>query len=126
MPMDKIAEILRMQGRHVSMDAPFVDGEDNSLIDVMENQDSPRADRGLMGESLTQEIDRALDTLSEREQRILRKFFGLGEGFKQERTLEEIGEEEGLTRERVRQIKEKALHSLAQNSRSKVLRTYLG
>ena len=125
MPIDKIAEVLRMQGRHVSMDAPFVDGEDNSLIDVMENQDSPRADRGLINESLTQEIDRALATLSEREQRIIRKFFGVGSGV-QEKTLEEIGEEEGLTRERVRQIKEKALHNLAQNSRSKVRRTYLG
>ena len=125
MPIDKIAEVLRMQGRHVSMDAPFVGGEDNSLIDVMENQDSPRADRGLINESLTQEIDRALATLSEREQRIIRKFFGVGSGV-QEKTLEEIGEEEGLTRERVRQIKEKALHNLAQNSRSKVLRTYLG
>ena len=125
MPIDKIAEVLRMQGRHVSMDAPFVDGEDNSLIDVMENQDSPRADRGLISESLTQEINRALATLSDREQRIIRKFFGVGDGV-QEKTLEEIGEEEGLTRERVRQIKEKALHNLAQNSRSKVLRTYLG
>jgi RNA polymerase primary sigma factor len=125
MPIDKIAEVLRMQGRHVSMDAPFVDGEDNSLIDVMENQDSPRADRGLISESLTQEINRALATLSDREQRIIRKFFGVGEGV-QEKTLEEIGVEEGLTRERVRQIKEKALHNLAQNSRSKVLRTYLG
>ena len=125
MPIDKIAEVLRMQGRHVSMDAPFVDGEDNSLIDVMENQDSPRADRGLINESLTQEIDRALATLSDREQRIIRKFFGVGPGV-QEKTLEEIGEEEGLTRERVRQIKEKALSNLAMNSRSKVLRTYLG
>jgi len=125
MPVDKIAEVLRMQGRHVSMDAPFVDGEDNSLIDVMENQDSPRADRGLISESLTQEINRALATLSDREQRIVRKFFGVGEGV-QEKTLEEIGVEEGLTRERVRQIKEKALHNLAMNSRSKVLRTYLG
>ena len=123
MPMDKIAEILRMQGRHVSMDAPFVDGEDNSLIDVMENQDSPRADRALISESLTKEIDRALATLSQREERIVRKFFGIDT---QEKTLEEIGEEEGLTRERVRQIKEKALHNLAMNSRSKVLRTYLG
>ena len=125
MPVDKIAEVLRMQGRHVSMDAPFVDGEDNSLIDVMENQDSPRADRGLISESLTQEIDRALATLSEREQRIVRKFFGVGEGV-QEKTLEEIGVEEGLTRERVRLIKEKALHNLASTTRSKVLRTYLG
>ena len=125
MPVDKIAEVLRMQGRHVSMDAPFVDGEDNSLIDVMENQDSPRADRGLISESLTQEIDRALATLSEREQRIVRKFFGVGEGV-QEKTLEEIGVEEGLTRERVRQIKEKAIRRLRQSSRSKGLKAYLG
>ena len=103
MPVDKIAEVLRMQGRHVSMDAPFVDGEDNSLIDVMENQDSPRADRGLITESLTEEIKRALGTLSEREQRIIRKFYGLRDeqgNYVQERTLEEIGNEEGLTRER--------------------------
>ena len=87
MPIDKIAEVLRMQGRHVSMDAPFVDGEDNSLIDVMENQDSPRADRGLITESLHQEIDRALATLSDREQRIVRKFFGVGADYKQEKFL---------------------------------------
>lgn len=122
-PVEKIAEILKMQGRHVSMDAPFVDGEDNSLADVMENHDSPRADHGLMDESLHMELDRALSTLSRREELIIRKFFGLGE---EEKTLEEIGVELGLTRERVRQIKEKALSNLAHNSRSKVLKSYLG
>ncbi len=123
MPIEKIAETMKMSGRHISMDAPFVEGEDNSLIDVMPNEDSPNADRGLINESLTKEIDRALATLTEREARILRQFFGLGV---QEKTLEEIGEELHLTRERVRQIKEKAIKKLKQNSRSHILRTYLG
>ena len=122
-PMDKIADTLRMSGRHVSMDAPFVEGEDNSLIDVMPNEDSPNADRGLINESLSKEIARALDTLTPREADILRKFFGIGV---QEMTLEEIGDELNLTRERVRQIKEKALKRLHNNSRSKMLKTYLG
>ena len=123
MPIEKIAETMKMSGRHISMDAPFVEGEDNSLIDVMPNEDSPNADRGLINESLTKEIDRALATLTEREAKILRQFFGLGV---QEKTLEEIGEELHLTRERVRQIKEKAIKKLKQNSRSHILRTYLG
>ncbi len=123
MPVEKIAETMKMSGRHVSMDAPFVEGEDNSLIDVMPNEDSPNADRGLINESLVKEIDRALATLTPREAEILRKFFGLGT---QEKTLEEIGEDFHLTRERVRQIKEKAIKKLKQNSRSKILRTYLG
>jgi RNA polymerase primary sigma factor len=123
MPIEKIADSMKMSGRHISMDAPFVEGEDNSLIDVMPNEDSPNADRGLINESLTKEIDRALATLTEREQKILRQFFGLGA---QEKTLEEIGEELHLTRERVRQIKEKAIKKLKQNSRSHILRTYLG
>ncbi|MBR1922676.1 MAG: sigma-70 family RNA polymerase sigma factor [Paludibacteraceae bacterium] len=123
MPVEKIAETMKMSGRHVSMDAPFVEGEDNSLIDVMPNEDSPNADRGLINESLVKEIDRALATLTPREAEILRKFFGLGV---QEKTLEEIGEDFHLTRERVRQIKEKAIKKLKQNSRSKILRTYLG
>ena len=123
MPIEKIAETMKMSGRHISMDAPFVEGEDNSLIDVMPNEDSPNADRGLINESLTKEIDRALATLTEREAKSLRQFFGLGV---QEKTLEEIGEELHLTRERVRQIKEKAIKKLKQNSRSHILRTYLG
>ena len=122
-PMDKIADTLRMSGRHVSMDAPYGEGEDNSLIDVMPNEDSPNADRGLINESLSKEIARALDTLTPREADILRKFFGIG---MQEMTLEEIGDELNLTRERVRQIKEKALRRLNSNSRSKMLKTYLG
>jgi len=122
-PVDKIAEALRMSGRHVSVDAPFVEGEDNSLIDVMANEDSPNADRGLINESLATEISRALDTLTAREERILRAFFGIGTP---EKTLEEIGDELGLTRERVRQIKEKAIRRLGQGSRKDILKTYLG
>ncbi|MCQ2335445.1 MAG: RNA polymerase sigma factor RpoD/SigA [Paludibacteraceae bacterium] len=122
-PVDKIADTLKMSGRHVSVDAPFVEGEDNSLLDVMQNEDSPNADRGLINESLSKEIDRALATLSPREAEIIRKFFGIGVP---EKTLEEIGEEFHLTRERVRQIKEKAIRRLRANQRSKVLQTYLG
>ena len=122
-PVDKIADTLKMSGRHVSVDAPFVEGEDNSLIDVMVNEDSPNADRGLINESLSTEINRALATLTPREADILRKFFGIGTP---EKTLEEIGDELHLTRERVRQIKEKAIHKLDTGQRSHILRTYLG
>ena len=122
-PVEKIADTLKMSGRHVSVDAPFVEGEDNSLIDVMVNEDSPNADRGLINESLRREIDRALTGLTPREADILRKFFGIGVP---EKTLEEIGIDLDLTRERVRQIKEKAIHKLQMSSRSRVLKTYLG
>lgn len=123
LPADKVADTLRVSGRHVSVDAPFVDGEDNSLLDVLVNSDSPNADRSLIQESLTKEIHRALATLTERESDIIRLFFGIG---CQEMTLEEIGERFGLTRERVRQIKEKAIRRLRHTSRSKLLKTYLG
>ena len=122
-PKDKISDTLRVSGRHVSVDAPFVEGEDNSLIDVMVNEDSPNADRGLINESLRTEVGRALATLTPREADILRKFFGIGVP---EKTLEEIGEELNLTRERVRQIKEKAIRRLHQGQRSHILQTYLG
>ena len=122
-PVDKIADTMRMSGRHVSMDAPFVEGEDNCLIDVMENEDSPNADRGLINESLSTEISRALATLTQREEDILRKFFGIGVPAN---TVEEIGDELGLTRERVRQIKEKAVRKLHTGQRSHILKTYLG
>jgi RNA polymerase primary sigma factor len=122
-PKEKVADTLRVSGRHVSVDAPFVDGEDNSLLDVLVNNDSPNADRGLLNESLSREIDRALFTLTEREREIVRYFFGIG---MQEMTLEEIGEKFGLTRERVRQIKEKAIRRLRHSSRSKLLKSYLG
>ncbi len=123
LPADKVADTLRVSGRHVSVDAPFVDGEDNSLLDVLVNNDSPNADRALIMESLAKEIYRALATLTERESDIIRLFFGIG---CQEMTLEEIGERFGLTRERVRQIKEKAIRRLRHTSRSKLLKGYLG
>ena len=122
-PVDKIADTLKMSGRQVSVDAPFVEGEDNSLIDVMVNEDSPNADHSLINESLSREIDRALATLTPREADIIRKFFGIGV---QEKTLEEIGIEFHLTRERVRQSKEKAIRRLKSSSRSRILKTYLG
>ena len=120
---EKISDTLRVSGRHVSVDAPFVEGEDNSLLDVLPNDDSPMADRGLVNESLNTEIERALSTLSSREREIIKSFFGIG---CQEMTLEEIGERFGLTRERVRQIKEKAIRRLKSPSRSKLLKGYLG
>ena len=123
LPVDKIGDTLKVQGRHISVDAPFVEGEDNSLLDVLVNDDSPMADKTLVNESLSKEIDRALDTLTPREKDIIRMFFGIG---CHEMTLEEIGQTFGLTRERVRQIKEKAIRRLRQNSRSRLLKSYLG
>ena len=122
-PKAKISDTLRVGSRHVSVDAPFVEGEDNSLLDVLPNDDSPSADKGLVNESLNTEIERALSTLTDREREIIKSFFGIG---CQEMTLEEIGERFGLTRERVRQIKEKAIRRLKSPSRSKLLKSYLG
>ncbi|WP_294082780.1 sigma-70 family RNA polymerase sigma factor [Proteiniphilum sp. UBA5384] len=121
--VEKVTDSLKVSGRHISMDAPFVEGEDNSLLDVLVNDDAPIADRTLINESLQKEIDRALSTLTERESDIIKMFFGIG---CQEMTLEEIGDKFQLTRERVRQIKEKAIRRLRQDSRSKLLKTYLG
>ncbi|SUE33601.1 sigma-70 family RNA polymerase sigma factor [Rikenella microfusus] len=123
LPKEKVADTLRVSGRHVSVDAPFAEGEDNSLLDVLVNNDSPNADRSLINESLSTEVERALSTLTERERDIVKYFFGIGTS---EMTLEEIGEQFGLTRERVRQIKEKAIRRLRHSSRSKQLKTYLG
>jgi RNA polymerase primary sigma factor len=123
LPADKVADTLRVSGRHISVDAPFVEGEDNSLLDVLVNGDSPNADKTLINESLAREIERALATLTERESDIIKLFFGIQQ---QEMTLEEIGERFGLTRERVRQIKEKAIRRLRHTSRSKLLKSYLG
>jgi len=120
---EKVADTMRVSGRHVSVDAPFVEGEDNSLLDVLVNNDSPNADRHILMESLSREIDRSLATLTERERDIIKLFFGIAET---EMTLEEIGEHFGLTRERVRQIKEKAIRRLRHSSRSKLLKSYLG
>jgi RNA polymerase primary sigma factor len=124
LPEDKVADTMRVSGRHVSMDAPFANGEDNSLLDVLVNHDSPRADNQLMSESLQKEIERSLSTLTERERDVIKLFFGIGcnHGL----TLEEIGAKFDLTRERVRQIKEKAIRRLRHNSRSKLLKAYLG
>ncbi|MBP5307228.1 MAG: RNA polymerase sigma factor RpoD/SigA [Paludibacteraceae bacterium] len=119
----KIADTLRVSGRHISVDAPFVEGEDNSLIDVLVNEDSPNADKTLIDESLSKEIERSLATLTERESEIIKMFFGIGY---QEMTLEEIGDKFGLTCERVRQIKEKAIRRLRNNSKSRLLKSYLG
>ena len=123
LPAEKVADTLRVSGRHISVDAPFVEGEDNSLLDVLVHDDSPIADRTLINESLSTEVERALSTLTERERDIIKLFFGINT---QEMTLEEIGEKFGLTRERVRQIKEKAIRRLRHSSRSKLLKTYLG
>ncbi len=121
---DKIADTMKVAGRHVSVDAPFVEGEDNNLLDVLVNEDTPNTDRILINESLATEIDRALSTLSEREAEIVKLFFGIGDS--QEMTLEEIGDKFGLTRERVRQIKEKAIRRLRQSNKCKNLKAYLG
>jgi RNA polymerase primary sigma factor len=123
-PTEKIADTMRVSGKHVSMDAPFVQGEDNSLIDVLENADSPRADGMLMNESLQKEIERSLSTLTEREREVIKLFFGIG--MQHGLTLEEIGAKFDLTRERVRQIKEKAIRRLRHKSRSRLLKAYLG
>ena len=121
-PAEKIEEAMSHSGSSISVDAPFVEGEDNSLLDVLPSSDTPTTDRSLMHESLATEIDRALSTLSEREKEILRMLFGIG---CQEMTLEEIGDHFGLTRERVRQVKEKALRHLRNTSRSTLLKPYL-
>lgn len=122
-PHDKIEGAMKVNSRHVSVDAPFAEGEDNSLLDVLPNNDSPMADKTLVLESLREEINRALQTLNERERNIIEAFFGINQP---EMTLEEIGDKYGLTRERVRQIKEKAIRRLRHNTKNKLLKSYLG
>ena len=122
-PEEKIDEAMQINGRHVSVDAPFADGEDNSLLDVIVNDNSPMADLELVKESLRAEIKTALQMLNERERNIITAFFGIEQP---EMTLEEIGSKYGLTRERVRQIKEKAIRRLRSNTKNKMLKTYLG
>ena len=123
LPEDKVGEAMLANTRHVSVDAPFVDGEDNSLLDVLVNDDAPLADRQLVAESLRSEISNVLQTLNERERCVIKAFYGIGEP---EMTLEEIGNKYGLTRERVRQIKEKAIRRLRNNTKNQMLKSYLG
>ncbi|MBN2364786.1 MAG: sigma-70 family RNA polymerase sigma factor [Calditrichaeota bacterium] len=120
----EVADTLKISGRHLSMDAPFSNSEDNRLLDVIQNDHLPPPDDDLMDESLRVEIDRALATLTKREAEVVRLYFGLGQ--EHPLTLEEIGERFNLTRERVRQIKEKAIRRLRHTSRSRALRSFLG
>ncbi len=124
MTVSEVADTLKISGRHLSMDAPFAQGEDNRLLDVLENEEIPNPDFELMGESLKVEIERALSKLTKREAEVIRLYFGIGR--EHSLTLEEIGERFDLTRERVRQIKEKALRKLRHHNRSAALRVYLG
>jgi RNA polymerase primary sigma factor len=124
MDVNEVSDALKISDRHVSMDAPFIQGEENRLLDVIENDELPAPDYLLMNESLTVEINRILSTLSDREAEVIKLYFGLNK--EHSLTLEEIGERFNLTRERVRQIKEKAIRRLRHASRSKNLRAYLG
>ena len=124
MTINDVKESMKNSGRHVSMDAPLVEGEDSNLYDVLRSGESPNPDRSLLHESLRTEIERALETLTPREADVIRLYFGLAN--QHPMTLEEIGETFDLTRERVRQIKEKAIRRLKHTSRSKILKTYLG
>lgn len=124
MSVSEVADTLKISGRHLSVDAPFAQGEDNRLLDVLENEETPNPDLELMSESLKVEIERALSKLSTREAEVIRLYFGIGR--EHSLTLEEIGERFDLTRERVRQIKEKALRKLRHHNRSIALRAYLG
>jgi RNA polymerase primary sigma factor len=124
MSVYEVADTLKISGKHISMDAPFVQGEDNKLLDIMPNENDPMPDHELMRESLRKEIEEALSTLDQREREVVKLYFGIG--YEHPLTLEEIGEKFKLTRERVRQIKEKAIRKLRHHSRSKALRAYLG
>ncbi len=124
MTVSDVKVSMKISGRHVSMDAPLIEGENSNLYDVLNSGESPNPDKSLLHESLKIEILRALETLTPREADVLKLYFGLGDAHPM--TLEEIGETFDLTRERVRQIKEKAIRRLKHTSRSKILRTYLG
>ncbi|MEQ8522006.1 MAG: sigma-70 family RNA polymerase sigma factor, partial [Vicingaceae bacterium] len=123
-PEDKIRESLKVSGRHVSVDAPLSEEEGGSLLDVLSNNEVVDSDDTLMVESLRNEIERSLSTLNVKEREVIRLFFGLGSNHGL--TLEEIGSKFDLTRERVRQIKEKAIRRLRHTSRSHLLKSYLG
>lgn len=123
LPMEKIDEAINSSTRHISVDAPFAEGDDNSLLDIMINENSPMADKQLVRESLQAEIKTALGMLNDRERGVIEAFFGIDQP---ELTLEEIGTKFGLTRERVRQIKEKAIRRLRNNTKNDMLKAYLG
>lgn len=123
LPDEKVADAMKISSRHVSMDAPFADGDDNSLLDVLANNDTPATDNELVRESLRAEIETALAVLGERERNVVEAYFGFNQP---EMTLEEIGTKYGLTRERVRQIKEKAIRRLRSSTKNKALKAYLG
>ncbi len=120
----EVKESMRNAGRHVSMDAPLIQDEDNTMYDVLRSEEATTPETGLLYESLRKEIDRAIQTLTQREADVVKLYFGLNAGHPM--TLEEIGEKFDLTRERVRQIKEKAIRRLKHTSRSKILKSYLG
>jgi RNA polymerase primary sigma factor len=124
MASDEVKDSLKTNGRTVSMDAPISSEEDNNMYDVMQSNDTPSPDKNLINESLAYEIERALSTLSLREAKVLKLYFGIS--MKHPFTLEEIGEELGLTRERVRQIKEKAIKRIQYTTRCRILKSYLG
>ncbi len=123
LPEDKIEDVLKMNSRQVSVDAPLSDGNTGNILDILPNTDEPEADNALVLQSLRDEIAGALQTLDERERNVIKAFYGIDQ---QECTLEEIGRRYGLTRERVRQIREKAIRKLRKNTKSKILKTYLG
>jgi RNA polymerase primary sigma factor len=123
LPEEKIEEAMKLNGKKISMDAPFSDSDDNTLMDILPNNDTPNTDNALVKESLRSEVKAALNILSERERNVVKAFFGIDQP---EMTLEEIGEKYDLTRERVRQIKEKAIRRLRHSSKNKNLKSYLG
>jgi len=123
MPEDKIADAIVANNRHVSMDAPISEGEDGNMLDFMTSSDTPSTDNELVMQSLREEVERILQLLTDKEQQVVRAFFGIGEP---EMTLDEIGNKYKLTRERVRQIKEKAIRRIRHNTKNKLLRSYLG
>lgn len=124
LPLQEVENVMRQSGRHVSIDQPIAEGEDNTLLGVLDNNDEPQPDIHLINESLQKEISRVISTLSEKERDVLKYYYGLDGG--PAHTLEDISEKVGLTRERVRQIKEKALRRLRKSSKSKILKSYLG
>jgi RNA polymerase primary sigma factor len=123
LPQDKIFSTMELSGRHLSVDAPFQEGEDNNLLDVLSNPENPATDHSLIQESLKQEIERTLNTLPEKERKVVTAFYGIG---RKPMSLEEIGDSIGISRERTRQIKEKAIKHLRQRAKSNLLKTYLG